>query len=105
MHDQIAPTPDDRAATAAASTGVRAFSTRRLRLGALAIAVVLAAVIAVGVGRRLATSAELHATNLASQIPTATVTRPKAAQPGAILLPGRLEAWSEAPVYARKWLP
>jgi RND family efflux transporter MFP subunit len=75
--------------------------SQRLRLAALAGAAGLAVVVAVGVGERLATSAELHATNLESQIPTVTVVRPKAAQAADIALPGRLEAWSEAPVYAR----
>ncbi len=72
-----------------------------MRLGALAGAAVLAAVIAIGAGQRLATSAELHATNLESQVPSVMVIHPKAAQRGAIMLPGRLEAWSDAPVYAR----
>src|SRR5580693_5025936 len=75
--------------------------SRRLRLAALAGAAGLAVIIAVGAGERLATSAELHATNLESRIPTVTVVRPQAAQPADIALPGRLEAWSEAPVYAR----
>jgi RND family efflux transporter MFP subunit len=100
MRDQTLPClPDDgaRAADPPAAT----LDARRLRLGALAAAVALAAVIAVGAGLRLATGAELHATNLESQVPTVMVIHPKAAQPGAIVLPGRLEAWSEAPVYAR----
>ena len=75
--------------------------SRRLRLVALAGAAAFAVVIAIGAGQRLATSAELHATSLESQIPTVIVVRPEAMQPADIALPGRLEAWSEAPVYAR----
>jgi RND family efflux transporter MFP subunit len=101
MLDQISPTlPDDGTVAAANATGP-AFRAHRLRRGAIGVAIALAAVIAVGAGRRLATSAELHATNLESEVPTVMVIRPQAGPAGAIVLPGRLEAWSEAPVYAR----
>ena len=100
MRDHVSPDPPDKGAVAAGPT-VAVPGARRLRFGAMAGAGVLAAVIAIGAGQRLATSAELHATNLESQVPTVTVIHPKAAQPGAVVLPGRLEAWSEAPVYAR----
>jgi RND family efflux transporter MFP subunit len=101
MRDQTSPLLPNDGAAAPARGAAPAAGGRRLKLGALAVAVVLAAVIAVGVSRRLATSAELHATNLEAEAPSVTVVQPQAAQPSAIVLPGRLEAWSEAPVYAR----
>ncbi len=101
MHDQTSPTDPAGVAPAAADTAVHTFNARRLQIGVLVGAAVLTTVVIVGVGGRLATSAELHAVNLESQAPTVTVVRPQVAQPAAIVLPGRLEAWSEAPVYAR----
>ena len=101
MHDKVSPTFPVDGRAAVDNSAVPASSAHRRRLGAVGVPITLAVVIAVGVGRRLAASAELHATNLESRAPTVAVTRPQAGMAGAIVLPGRLEAWSEAPVYAR----
>jgi RND family efflux transporter MFP subunit len=63
-----------------------------------------AAVVAVltgGVVSRLSAHQQLQAVTAEAAIPTVSVVRPGGAEAGAVVLPGRLDAWSDAPVYAR----
>ncbi|MHB8286873.1 MAG: efflux RND transporter periplasmic adaptor subunit, partial [Caulobacteraceae bacterium] len=76
-------------------------SSGRLKLvGACAVAV-LVAVVVVGASNRSAAHRNLTAATTEAATPTVSVVQPKATSAGVIALPGRLQAWSEAPVYAR----
>jgi RND family efflux transporter MFP subunit len=59
------------------------------------------AILVGGVTSRLSVHQQLVATTAEAAIPTVSVVRPTGAQPGALVLPGQLQAWSESPVYAR----
>ena len=58
-------------------------------------------VLAGGIATRLVASQTLHEVTAAAAVPSASVVRPKAAAPRALSLPARLQAWAEAPVFAR----
>ena len=64
--------------------------------GALAIVIVLG-----GTAARLAQSADLKRETALISTPTAMVFQPKPSQAGVLALPGRVQAWNQAPVYAR----
>ncbi|MDE2370408.1 MAG: efflux RND transporter periplasmic adaptor subunit [Burkholderiales bacterium] len=77
-------------------------SHRKLRLGLLAAALVAAAVVAAGVVSRHTLAAELDRRAQAQATPTVAVVTPARAAVAATLeLPGRIEAQSQAPIYAR----
>lgn len=56
---------------------------------------------AVTVRSRLAAQEELQKVTAAAEISSVRVIRARAVEPRPLLLPGRLQAWAEAPVYAR----
>ena len=64
--------------------------------GALAIVIVLG-----GTAARLAQSADLKRETALISTPTAMVFQSKPSQAGVLALPGRVQAWNQAPVYAR----
>lgn len=70
---------------------------RVLIIGAVAAAVVLAA----GTGLRIMKVRSLDAEAKAAETPTVSVFQPSRGAGSAMTLPGRLQAWNEAPVYAR----
>lgn len=76
-------------------------SAGKLKLIGLVAGSAIALVLVVGVGNRLAARQALHSVSLEAAIPTVNVVRPGGSASSAIVLPGRLDAWSEAPVYAR----
>jgi RND family efflux transporter MFP subunit len=82
------------------NTGHRAL--RRLRLVAGAVAFLAMAVAAYGLGTRAAQMSRLHDLTEAAAVPIVAVVAPISAQNNAGLdLPGRLEAYIRAPIYAR----
>jgi RND family efflux transporter MFP subunit len=92
---------DDAAYGGVAGPPKTTVSSGRLKLlGVCALGVLLAVVIA-GAASRSAAHRDLNATRNEAAVPTVSVVQPKASAPGSIALPGRLQAWSEAPVYAR----
>ena len=77
-------------------------SRRGLRIGALALLVVAIVVVAAGVLTRASDAARLHERAEVSAVPTVVVVAPARAAAAATLeLPGRLEAYSRAPIYSR----
>ncbi len=75
---------------------------RTLRIAGLALIVIAAAVVAGGIATRAASDARLRERADAQAVPTVAVIAPGTAGAGAALeLPGRLEAYSRAPIYAR----
>jgi RND family efflux transporter MFP subunit len=100
-HHPHAYTPEERAASPVATERPRPASSKGLAIGGVAVAALLAAVLATGVSSRLHAKAELHAASEAAAVPTVDVVLPQGATGGSLVLPGRLQAWSEAPVYAR----
>lgn len=64
--------------------------------GALAVLIV-----AGGTAARLAQSANLKSETALMSTPSATVFQATASQAGTLALPGRVQAWNQAPVYAR----
>jgi RND family efflux transporter MFP subunit len=74
---------------------------RRVRRVLLLGGVLFLLVLAGGVATRLFAEQELHAVTTAAAIPSASVVQPKQAKARHLVLPGRLQAWAEAPVYAR----
>ncbi len=77
-------------------------SRRKLRIVAIALAVVALVVVGIGVATRSSDAARLHERAETQSVPTVVVIRPgTAAAAGALELPGRIEAYSRAPIYAR----
>jgi RND family efflux transporter MFP subunit len=75
---------------------------QRLRRGGLVVLALALAVVAYGVVSRAAQSSRLHAATEAHAVPTVAVVTPGSADDQAGLeLPGRLEAYIRAPIYAR----
>ncbi len=86
------------------STGApaAAISRRSLQLGALVIALAAIGLVAFGVVTRRSEAALLDQRSAALAVPTVAVIAPKPAGTGAALeLPGRIEAFARAPIYAR----
>ncbi|MFT4077442.1 MAG: efflux RND transporter periplasmic adaptor subunit [Asticcacaulis sp.] len=78
-----------------------AVSTRALTRAALAGGAIALVILVGGTVARLAQSANLKAETAAHATPSVMVFQPQAANNGKLVLPGRVQAWSEAPVYAR----
>jgi RND family efflux transporter MFP subunit len=79
-----------------------ALSKSTVRIGGAAIIVAAAAVVAGGIAIRTSDAARLRERADAQAVPTVAVIAPGSAGPAATLeLPGRLEAYSRAPIYAR----
>lgn len=75
---------------------------RGLRTAAIVAAVVLLAIVAIGLTTRARSAAELRAWTAENAIPTVAVVQPQPLGAAAALqLPGRLEAYAQAPLYAR----
>jgi RND family efflux transporter MFP subunit len=81
---------------------VGAPSRRRLRIAAIGAAAVALLVVGGGIAARSASSKQLRQWTDANAQPVVTVTQPKSGGSSYTLeLPGRLEAYSRAPIYAR----
>ncbi|MEO8779563.1 MAG: efflux RND transporter periplasmic adaptor subunit [Rhodanobacter sp.] len=77
-------------------------SPRRLRVAGIAAAVVIVVVVAAGVVTRVSEARQLNAWTSAQVVPTVNLVSPDSSSAGAMLdLPGRIEAWASAPIYAR----
>lgn len=75
---------------------------RGLRTAAIVAAVVLLAIVAIGLTTRARSASELRASTAENAIPTVAVVQPQPLGAAAALqLPGRLEAYAQAPLYAR----
>ncbi len=75
-------------------------SAKLKRAGVIA-GVVLVTVVAAGTASRVMSYRSLAAWTAEQIVPTVNVVKPKDASVGAMVLPGRIQAWAEAPVYAR----
>ena len=81
---------------------VHTVSHRGLRIAALAGVAIAVLVVGGGIASRAANSKHLSQWTAANAQPVVTVTQPQPANGSAVLaLPGRLEAYSRAPIYAR----
>jgi RND family efflux transporter MFP subunit len=79
-----------------------AVSRRKLRVAGIVIAVIAVAVAAIGVATRAADNSRLRERAEAQAVPTVAVISPgNSGDAGALELPGRLEAYSRASIYAR----
>lgn len=75
---------------------------RGLRTGGIVIAVVLVAIVAIGLTQRARSSSELRDWTDANALPVVATVQPQPLGAGAALqLPGRLEAYASAPIHAR----
>jgi len=81
---------------------VHTVSRRGLRIAALAGVAIAVLVVGGGIASRTANGKRLSQWTAANAQPVVTVTQPQPANGAAVLaLPGRLEAYSRAPIYAR----
>ena len=81
---------------------VRPVSRRGLRLAALLAVATAVLVVGSGIASRASSSKELRQWTVAQAQPVVTVAQPQRGDNSAVLaLPGRLEAYSRAPIYAR----
>ncbi len=92
------PNPTD---TPQSGRPVPTVSTGALVRAGLIGGVVLVLIVGGGTAARLAQSASLKKETAALATPSAMVFQPQAADSGTLVLPGRVQAWAEAPVYAR----
>ena len=77
-------------------------SRRKLRIAGIVLAVIAAAVAVAGIVTRAADNTRLRERAEAQAVPTVAVIAPgNSGDAGALELPGRLEAYSRAPIYAR----
>jgi RND family efflux transporter MFP subunit len=77
-------------------------STRRLRVVGIVVAVFAVIIVAYGLVSRAAQNSHLHDLTEARAVPSVVVVSPSSARNGSALeLPGRLEAYIRAPIYAR----
>lgn len=74
---------------------------RRLRRAGLFIAAALLVVLGAGAATRLMARQDLRATTRDNAVQSVSVTQPSRGDAGTLVLPGRLQAWAQAPVYAR----
>lgn len=87
--------------TPASQTDLPRTDPKRLRRAAFVVTGVLVVILGVGVATRLAARQELRAATRDSAAQSVSVTQPSHGEAGALVLPGRLQAWAQAPVYAR----
>jgi RND family efflux transporter MFP subunit len=79
-----------------------ALSRHKLRIAAIAIVLLAVVVVVTGIATRTSDAARLRERAEAQSVPTVVVIAPgKAAQGSTLDLPGRIEAYSRAPIYAR----
>lgn len=77
-------------------------SPRRIRLVGVIAAVVVVAVVVLGVATRITDAKQLKTWTDAQSVPTVNIISPTSTSNGAPLeLPGRIEAYARAPIYAR----
>ncbi|HEY0198574.1 MAG TPA: efflux RND transporter periplasmic adaptor subunit [Rhodanobacter sp.] len=77
-------------------------SPRRLRLIGMIAVVVVVAVVVIGVATRISDARQLKTWTDAQSVPTVNIISPESSATGAPLqLPGRIEAYARAPIYAR----
>jgi RND family efflux transporter MFP subunit len=74
---------------------------KRLRRAAYGITAVLAVILVAGTATRLMARQDLRAATNDGVVQSVSVTRPSQGEADTLVLPGRLQAWAEAPVYAR----
>jgi RND family efflux transporter MFP subunit len=74
---------------------------RRLRRAGLFIGAALLVVLGAGAATRLMARQDLRATTRENAMQSVSVTQPSRGDAGTLVLPGRLQAWAQAPVYAR----
>ena len=80
----------------------QSLSRRGLRLTGIVIAVVLVAVVVIGLITRATQASNLKTWTTEQAVPTVSVVMPEASPNGPVLdLPGRLEAYIRAPIYAQ----
>jgi len=80
----------------------RSITPRRLKIVAIVAIVIAIVVVAYGIASRAADESRLKQWTAAQAIPTVTVIQPSTSGAGeSIVLPGRLEAFYRAPIYAR----
>ncbi|MHB1205678.1 MAG: efflux RND transporter periplasmic adaptor subunit [Rhodospirillaceae bacterium] len=89
--------PNDLASTAKAAS----LDPRKLKRAGAVAAAIFAVIVIAGTATRVMSYRSLAAWTAEQAVPTVNVIRPKAAAAGAMVLPGRIQAWAEAPVYAR----
>jgi RND family efflux transporter MFP subunit len=81
---------------------VHPVSRRGLRIAAVLAAAIAVLIVGGGIAARAANSKHLRQWTAANALPVVTVTQPQRGDSSAVLaLPGRLEAYSRAPIYAR----
>jgi RND family efflux transporter MFP subunit len=79
-----------------------AASRRKLRIAGIVLAIIAVGVAAIGIATRAADNSRLRERAEAQAVPTVTVVSPgNSGDAGALELPGRLEAYSRASIYAR----
>ena len=79
-----------------------ALSRRKLRIAAIALVLLAVVVVGTGIAMRTSDAARLRERAEVQSVPTVAVITPgKAAQGSTLDLPGRIEAYSRAPIYAR----
>jgi RND family efflux transporter MFP subunit len=84
------------------TTSNKPASRRGLRLTGIAAAIIAGVIVVYGVATRAAESSRLHDWTEAQALPTVAVNPPaRSANASGLQLPGRLEAWQNAPIYAR----
>ncbi|HVJ41385.1 MAG TPA: efflux RND transporter periplasmic adaptor subunit [Dongiaceae bacterium] len=76
-------------------------SGRTLRWAGVGVAAIFAAILAIGFTSRSIAQKDLHQQTVADSIVNVSVVLPKQSTTADLVLPGRLEAWSSAPVFAR----
>jgi len=76
-------------------------SPQRLRRFALIGAAGFVLILAAGTASRLMAGQDLKKTSQASAVTTVNVVQPGGGEDAALVLPGRLQPWAEAPVFAR----
>lgn len=74
---------------------------RRLKRAGLIGVVILLLVLGIGTVTRLKARNELTNWTADQAVPSVKIVKPKGGDEGLLVLPGRLRAWQEAPVYAR----
>jgi RND family efflux transporter MFP subunit len=83
-------------------TAAPALSRRKLHIAAIALVLLATVVVVTGIAMRTSDAARLRERAEAQSVPTVVVIAPgKAAQGSTLDLPGRIEAYSRAPIYAR----
>ncbi len=76
-------------------------SGRRVAGGLLLVVLLFGGVLGASITARRSAAEKLQAETTAAALPSAIVVQPRPAAPRVLALPARLQAWAEAPVYAR----